>query len=113
MDIQTINNATMRVLNNECYDMQENYSNEDIVNTVGLLVNQLNRSSIAIAELGECSVKVRNDTNGSFVSVSSSEFGTGVSRSLYLAYNASYPVEEAVKELIDMINEAWYTMIDL
>ena len=59
----------MRVLNNECYDMQENYSNEDIVNTVGLLVNQLNRSSIAIAELGECSVKVSNDTNGSFVSV--------------------------------------------
>ena len=98
---------------NECLDMQDEFKNEQIAQLVQLIVSKLYSSTSkhqqAIeVEYGEYIIKVRNARQNSFVSVSTNDC-TGVSHSLANITITTRPItQDEVKELVSMINEAWY-----
>ena len=98
---------------NECYDMQDEFKNEQIAELVQLIVSKLQNNSNKHAqavevEYGEYIIKVRNARQNSFVSVSTHDC-TGVAHSLANITMTTRPItQDEVKELVCMINEAWY-----
>lgn len=108
-------NMAIEALENECFDMQDEFKNEQIAETVqhiDLLLHSCGSKSrqVVCVQLGGCYVKVCNARQNSWVSVSS-QGSTGVSHSLaYITHNTRIIAQDEVKTLIDMINEAWYCM---
>ena len=98
---------------NECLDMQDEFSNEQIEEMTQQLVNQLYRVKTTMQvtvslQYGKYAIKARSARQGSFISVSDSET-TGVARSLAPIVVPTRPItEDEVKDIISMINEAWY-----
>ena len=98
---------------NECLDMQDEFSNEQIAEMTQQLVAKLYRVKTPMPvtvtlEYGKYTIKARSARQGSFISVSDSDT-TGVARSLAQITLATRPItEDEVKDIISMINEAWY-----
>lgn len=110
----------MDLLLEEPYAMQESYSNEQIAECVQKIVGRLNRcpgrySQTVTADLGLLQIKVKNASSrngGSLVSVSD-ETATYVSKSLAEIIDVSVVcTEEEVKELIEMLDEAFFALND-
>ena len=101
-------------LENESYDMQERFSNEDIAIAVAELERRLHyNGNNAMVELGEFTVKARSTRTSSFVSVSHEDYGTGVSRSLASLVDSKRPANsDEIKNLVEMVNEAWYHLVN-
>ena len=103
----------IEVLNNEAYDMQEDYTNDEIAEAVKDIVSKLNRAktdSVEIEMSGNM-IKVHNGLHWSFVSFSTGEF-TGLSESIAEITDLSRPInDDEVKGLIEMMNEAYYRAI--
>lgn len=112
------------VLDDEVYDVCDVYSREDIEDMMQDIyrkfvhcfsyfgLDHCNIESklrhVRNARAMKYSIKICNSAAGSSVSVSSYT-STGVSRSLYFAFDVkSDDLYEQVKNLMDMINEAWY-----
>lgn len=101
---------------NECLDMQDEkqgFTNEQIAELVQELVSKLYACSCKVqqaiaVEYGNYTIKVRNAQQNSFVSVSTGDC-TGVAHSLAYITMTTRPItQDEVKELVNMINEAWY-----
>ena len=101
---------------NECLDMQDEklgFANEQIAELVQTLVSKLyacncKAQQAVEVEYGQYTIKVRNARQNSFVSVSTGDC-TGVAHSLAYITMTTRPItQDEVKELVDMINEAWY-----
>lgn len=101
---------------NECLDMQdekEGFTNEQIAEMVQSIVAKLygctcKTHQAVEVEYGHYTIKVRNARQNSYVSVSTSDC-TGVAHSLAYITMTTRPItQDEVKELVDMINEAWY-----
>ena len=106
-------NMAIEELNNNAYDMQEDYSNEDIAAVVKDIVKKLNTSNSKCVEveLSGNPIKVRNNEHWSFVSFSVGE-STGLSQSIAEITDLSRPInQDEVKNLIEMINEAYYQAV--
>ncbi len=100
-------------LNNNAYDMQEEYTNEEIAELVKQIVAELNKSATDCVEVNYLGnqIKVRNTLHWSFVSYSTGDY-TGLSESVAEITDLSRPIEEyEIKNLIEMINEAWYQAV--
>lgn len=100
-------------LMNEAYDMQEDFSNEEIAETVKEIVAQLNKadSDDIEVELNGNQIKVRNGLHWSFISFSTGEY-TGLSESAAEITDLSRPIEDyEVKRIIEMMNEAYYQAV--
>lgn len=107
---ERIRQIALRVLSEDSYALQDNYSDESIADLVTGIVTHFNFHSttpcIRTFE-GELLIKVRNSYTGSSVSISNDE-GTGVSRSLtYIISPYKEKNEDAVKEVVDMLDEAY------
>ena len=101
-------------LENECYDIQEKFSNEIIATTVANLEKKLHyNSNNAVVEMGGYTIKARSTRTASFVSVSHEDYGTGVSRSLASLVDAKRAANsDEIENLIQMVNEAWYHLVN-
>lgn len=100
-------------LNNNAYDMQEEFSNEEIAETVKEIVTRLNEADgdDVEVELNGSQIKVRNAQHWSFISFSTGEY-TGLSESVSELTDLSEPIDEyEVRKIIEMINEAWYQAV--
>lgn len=111
----------MDLLQEEPYAMQESYSNEQIAECVQKIVSRLNRqggkySQTITADLGLLQIKVKNASSrngGSYLSMSD-EIVTSVSRSLAEIIDVSVVcTEEEVKVLIEMLDEAFFSLHDV
>lgn len=98
---------------NECLDMQDEFTNEQIAEMTQQLVDKLYRVKTTMQvtvslEYGKYSIKARSARQNSFISVSDSD-ATGVAHSLAPIVVPTRPItEDEVKDIISMINEAWY-----
>lgn len=101
---------------NECLDMQDEkngFTNEQIAELTQQLVRKLYRVKTTMPvtvelKYGDYSIKARSARQGSFISVSDGN-ATGVSHSLaQITLPIRLITEDEVKEIISMINEAWY-----
>jgi len=106
-------NMAIEALENECFDMQDEFNNEQIAELVQTLISKLyacncKAQQAVEVEYGHYTIKVRNARQNSFVSVSMGDC-TGVAHSLAYITMTTRPItQDEVKELVDMINEAWY-----
>lgn len=102
----------VELLNNEAYDIQEDYSNEEIAEVTKDIIAKLNTGSDVVqAELYGNLIKVRNGKHGSFVSFSTGEY-TGLSESKASIRDLTkYADADEIKNLIEMINEAYYQAV--
>lgn len=112
---ERIRQIALRILSEDSYALQDNYSDESIADLVTGIVAHFNFHSttpcIRTFE-GELLIKVRNSHTGSSVSISNDE-STGVSRNLaYIILLHEETNEDAVKEIIDMLDEAYCLMLD-
>ena len=100
-------------LKNEAYDMQDEFSNEEIAETVKNIVARLNEAEgddIEV-ELNRNQIKVRNSRHWSFISFSTGEY-TGLSESVAEITDLSLPIDnDGVRKIIEMMNEAWYQAV--
>ncbi len=100
-------------LENNAYDMQEDYQNDQIATVIKDIVKELNLAKgndVNIDFFGS-RIKVRNSQYWSFVSFSVGEY-TGLSESIAEITDISRPIEQdEVKTLIEMLNEAWYQAV--
>ena len=110
MDKKDLNALVEEIVNDECYDMTEEVSVENIVKFVSDIVPMLFKVKVERIKAGreyKYIVKVKNDKE-SYVSMSDDE-QTGVSRSVYYIFeNPLEPTYDELKTFIEMINEAWY-----
>ena len=113
---ERIRQIALQVLNDDVYALQDTYSNEQLADLVtSIIVHFKFHSTMPCIRTfeGELLIKVKNTLTGSEVSVSNSENGTGVSRSLaYVVELQSEEKEEEVKEMIEMLDEAYCLMLD-
>ena len=100
-------------LENNAYDMQEEFQNDEIAGVIKEIVKRLNHSEGDDVEVdfNGNKIKVRNSQHWSFVSFSA-EYETGLSQSIAEITDISRPIEQdEVKTLIEMLNEAWYQAV--
>lgn len=103
------------LLNDECYDICEEFEPASVAVAVETIISELEqnlaelRTHVATCEFGRYTFKVSNRIGG-FVSCSD-ENGTGVSETLYYPY---YYDEDGdgLKNLIEMMNEAFYHCVN-
>lgn len=101
-DINTIINE---VFEEENYDIFDEFSETDIKELVNKLIAA--RDAVVInAKLGDYIIKVSNKRK-SYVSVSGVD-GTGVAHSEYYIFHEDKDLYDCIKDLLDMLNEAWY-----
>lgn len=99
------------LLNEEIYDICDEFEPTSVADAVETIVSRLERNLATMSrsvtcELGRYQFKV-NNTHGGFVSCSDTDYGfTGVSNTLYYPY---YDGEDGLKNLIEMMNEAFYS----
>jgi len=103
------------LLNDEIYDICDEFEQQSVAELVIALVGRLERNlatmgRVVSCELGKYIFKVCNK-HGGFVSCSDTEEGmTGVSSTMYYPYYQDADDEDAgLKNLIEMVNEAFYT----
>lgn len=113
---EKIRQIALRILNEEVYALQDNYSDEQIADLVTSIVSHFKFHSttpcIGTFADGDLLIKVKNGLTGSSVSVSNND-STGVSNSLaYIIQLREDENEEEVKEIIDMLDEAYCVMLD-
>lgn len=110
----------IEILKEDSFAMHESYSNEQIAECVQKIVGRLNRhghkySQTITADLGLLQIKVKNASSrngGSFVSISD-ENATYVSKSLSEIIDVSVVCsEDEVKTLIEMLDEAFFSLND-
>lgn len=111
----------MEILKEDSYAMHESYSNEQIAECVQKIVCRLNRQSgkyskTITADLGLLQLKVKNASSrngGSFLSMSD-DVATGVSKSLSEIIDVSVVcTKEEVKGIVEMMDEAFVTLLDM
>lgn len=110
MDKKELKALVEEIVNDECYDMTEEVSVENIVKLVSDIVPMQFKVKVDRMKARreyKYIVKVKNDKEP-YVSMSDEE-QTGVSRSVYYIFeNPLEPTEDELKTFIEMINEAWY-----
>lgn len=105
----------IEVLEGDCYDMQDDFSNEEIAACVQKIVAAINKACTHIQRvdqrLGIFQVRVCNasvEAGGSWISMSNAS-KIVVSKSLAHIVDITKPCDvDEVKTLIDMLNEAWF-----
>ena len=113
---ERIRQIALRILSEDSYALQDNYSDEQIADLVTSIVSHFKFHSTtpcirAFAD-GELLIKVKNELTGSSVSVSNND-STGVSNSLaYIIQLREDESEDEVKEIIEMLDEAYCLMLD-
>lgn len=129
-DIRGITEAIDDILENECYDIMDEFKDYQIKDIVTKIVRKMrfyknhtidcyvtSKDNEVHATLNGCAdldntiavIRVSNRFNGSFISWSQVEYGrTGVSESLTWIMEPHCLTDEVIKTTIEMINEAWY-----
>jgi len=110
---EKVRKMVMELLNDECYDMQDEFTDEEIAEAVGEIVAKFNGNRRQVVHVSLCGnmIKVRNAKHWSFVSFSTGEF-TGLSESEAEIIDLSKPIDaDGVKNLVEMINAAWYAAV--
>ncbi len=106
----------LEMLDDVVYDICEVYEKEDVAKMVATFANKLDRyHRHEEYKLGKHKFKVSNTIRG-FVSCSNIEDGnTSVSNTLYIPFycetneeTEEVECEDGLRNLIEMINEAWY-----
>lgn len=113
---ERIRQIALRILSEDSYALQDNYSDEQIADLVTSIVSHFKFHSttpcIRTFADGELLIKVKNELTGSSVSVSNND-STGVSNSLaYIIQLREDESEDEVKEIIEMLDEAYRLMLD-
>lgn len=113
---ERIRQIALRILSEDSYALQDNYSDEQIADLVTSIVSHFKFHSttpcIRTFADGELLIKVKNELTGSSVSVSNND-STGVSNSLaYIIQLREDESEDEVKEIIEMLDEAYCLMLD-
>ena len=100
------------IFEDEIYDMVDAIPQEHICDVLCKEEVSLNTRNVFQFRLGDYIFKV-NNTHGGFVSCTD-ENGTGVSYTLYYAFpnDGEHEPKEMWKNLIDMMNEAWYACVN-
>lgn len=108
----------IEVLEEDWYDMQDDFSNEEIATCVQKIVAGINNACTHIQRvdqrLGAFQIRVCNaraNSGGSWISMSSTD-KTVVSRSLAHIIDIDKPCCDIddIKTLIEMLNEAWFAI---
>lgn len=99
----------LEVIEGECLDMFDVFTADDIANAACKIIKYFKTFNRVVFDfrMGDYSVRVNNSKNNCFISFSNEE-STGVSRSLYSIVNEEID-EYEMRDLITMLNEAWYT----
>lgn len=99
------------LVTDECYDMMEEIEMKDLIKFMISVLPMAFKVKVERLKAGgswKYQVKIKNDRESSFISVSDDE-QTGVSRSVYYIFEDSEnPTEDEIKTFLEMLNEAWY-----
>lgn len=98
------------IFEDEIYDMADSISMAMINRRLLFTCNQFRRGTKVVTfRMGDWLFKINNSFGG-FVSCSSSD-KTAVSNTLYMAFpdDGEHDEKECFKNLLDMMNEAWYS----
>ena len=113
---ERIRQIALRILSDDAYALQDDYSDEQIADLVTSIVSHFKFHSttpcIRTFADGELLIKVRNELTGSSVSISNGG-GTGLSSSLaYIIQLHEEENEDEVKETIEMLDEAYCALMN-
>lgn len=108
MNKEELKQILNEIFEDEIYDIVDAFPQEYICDVLCKEEVSLNTKDVFQFSLGDYIFKV-NNTVGGFVSCSDSDHTT-VSETLYLPFpnDGEHEPKEMWKNLIDMINEAWY-----